>query len=160
MRLTTLAVALIPALSIAGSAVARSPVNCQASSTAEIERQFSAFNAAWATKDPDKVARLFTRDAVLLPTVSNKTRTSPESVRDYFVSFLKKNPSARIDTSTIKLDCKTASRVGEWTVTLKDDSGASQDVKARYSFIYRFDRGSWKIDHLHSSMMPEKNETK
>ena len=155
MKLTTLAAVLIPALSIAGSAVARSAASCHASSTAEIERQFAAFNAAWATKDPDKVAALFTRDAVLLPTVSNETRTSPEGVRDYFVRFLKKNPSARIDTSTVKFDCNTASRVGEWTVTLKDGSGASQEVKARFSFIYRFERGGWKIDHLHSSIMPE-----
>lgn len=160
MKLTTLAAILIPALSIASSAVARAPASCHASSVAEIERQFTNFNAAWATKDPDKVATLFTRDAVLLPTVSNLPRTSPDGVRDYFVTFLKKGPSARIDTSTIKLDCNTASRVGLWTVTLKDDTGASQEVKARYSFIYRFDGGGWKIDHLHSSMMPQKTETK
>ena len=34
--------------------------------------------------------------------------------------------------------------------------GATGDkVKARYSFIYKFEDGEWKIAHHHSSMMPE-----
>jgi uncharacterized protein (TIGR02246 family) len=160
MKPATLVALLIPALSIAEPAAARAPPSCNASSTADIERQFAKFNAAWSTKDPDKVTALFTHDAVLLATVSNLPRTDPGGVRDYFVTFLKQSPSARIDTSTIKLDCNTASRVGTWTVTLKDNSGASQDLKARYSFVYRYDRGGWKIDHLHSSLMPEKPEAK
>ena len=61
-----------------------------------------------------------------------------------------------IDTSTVEIDCETASRVGTWTVTLTDPTtGARRDVAARYSFIYRWQDGQWKIDHLHSSMMPE-----
>ncbi|MBR1177184.1 SgcJ/EcaC family oxidoreductase [Bradyrhizobium sp. KB893862 SZCCT0404] len=160
MKFASLAVALISVLSLTGPVLAKAPVSCHASSNGEIERLFATFNAAWATKDPDKVAVLFTRDAVLLPTVSNQARTTSEGVRDYFVSFLKKSPSARIDTGTIRLDCNTASRAGTWTVTLKDDSGTSQDIKARYTFIYRFDRGTWKIDHLHSSVMPETTDPK
>jgi len=34
-------------------------------------------------------------------------------------------------------------------------TGQKSDVVARYSFIYRFEDGIWKIDHLHSSSMPE-----
>jgi hypothetical protein len=50
-----------------------------------------------------------------------------------------------------------AARLGTWTVTVTDPStGAKTDIKARYSFIYRIEDGKWKIDHLHSSMMPEK----
>ena len=57
---------------------------------------------------------------------------------------------ARIDTSTIEVDCLTASRVGTWTVTLTDAAtGQTRDVHARYSFIYRFEGGVWKIQMLH-----------
>jgi hypothetical protein len=28
-------------------------------------------------------------------------------------------------------------------------------VRARYSFIYAYQNGQWRIAHLHSSMMPE-----
>jgi hypothetical protein len=53
-------------------------------------------------------------------------------------------------------DCNSAARLGTWTVTLTDPAtGAKRDVKARYSFIYRYVDGDWKMDHLHSSAMPE-----
>lgn len=131
---------------------------CPAATPAAVEALFNRFNAAWATKNPDTVTALFTKEPVLLATVSNKPRTTPAEVRDYFVGFLKGSPVGRIDTSTVEIDCKTASRLGTWTVTLTDAaSGAKTDVKARYSFIYRWEDGDWKIDHLHSSMMPEKN---
>jgi uncharacterized protein (TIGR02246 family) len=129
---------------------------CPVATTAHIEAQFERFSDAWATRDPDVVTALFTDEPVQLPSVSNTPRTSPAGVRDYFVSLRRNQPVARIDTSTIEVDCLTASRVGTWTVTLTDAAtGQTRDVHARYSFIYRFEDGVWKIDHLHSSMTPE-----
>ena len=114
-------------------------------------RVFSDFNSAWATKNPDKVTGLFTKDAVLLATVSNKPRLNHADIRDYFVSFLKSSPVGTIDSSSIKLGCNSVARLGTWTVTLTDAAtGQKTDVKARYSFIYRIENGMWKIDHLHS----------
>jgi hypothetical protein len=93
---------------------------------------------------------------VLLPTVSNKPRTTPAEVNDYFVKFLKGSPVGTIDTSTIKIGCNSFARLGTWTVALTNaETGVKSDVKARYSFIYKREGGQWKIDHLHSSMMPE-----
>lgn len=147
------------AAAVPGAALAQaSPHNhgCPAVTQADVENQFARFNDAWATGNPDVVTALFTNQPVLLPTVSNSPRTDAASVRDYFVSFLRGKPVGRIDTSTVEIDCQTASRVGTWTVTLTDAAtGAKTDVRARYSFIYRYEGGDWKIDHLHSSMMPE-----
>ena len=141
----------VPAAAVAGPTRACPPVTPQA-----IEAKFDRFNAAWATLDPDKVTALFTAEPVLLPTLSNRPRTTPAAVRDYFVGFLKNKPVGRIDTSTTEIDCNTVSRVGTWTVTLTDPAtGSTREVKARYSFIYRFEDKDWKIDHLHSSAMPE-----
>lgn len=143
-------------MSARASSTAAPTLTCPASTPAEIEVQFERFSKAWATLSPDVVTALFTDEPVLLATVSNTPRTTPAGVRDYFVSFLKNKPAARIDTSTIEIDCRTASRVGTWTVTLTDPAtGQARDVHARYSFIYRFEGGAWKIDHLHSSAMPE-----
>ena len=131
-------------------------MSCAPVTEAAVQQQFDTFNAAWATKNPATVAALFAPDAVLLPTVSNTPRTTPAAVQDYFVGFLKNSPVGRIDSSTIKLGCNTASRLGTWTVTLTDPAtGATTPVKARYSFIYKYQDGKWWIDHLHSSMMPE-----
>lgn len=129
---------------------------CAPVTVAAVEQQFDAFNAAWATKNPDTVAALFAPDAVLLPTVSNTPRTTPAGVRDYFVKFLQNSPVGQIDSSTVKLGCNTASRLGTWTVTLTDAAtGKVTPVKARYSFLYKYQDGKWWIDHLHSSLMPE-----
>lgn len=155
MTAATALVMLTPAVAVA---VAKKPnrMMCAAVTQAAVERQFDKFNAAWATKDPAKVTSLFTRDAVLLATVSNKPRTTPAEINDYFVNFLQGSPVGTINTSTIKLGCNEAYRLGTWTVTLTDAKlGAKNDVKARYSFIYKLEGGQWKIDHLHSSMMPE-----
>jgi len=143
-------------LSAAALAVPAPLSECPAVTAAQVEAQFQRFADAWATRNPDTVTALFTREPVLLATVSNTPRTTPAAVRDYFVSFLRGAPVGRIDTSTTEIDCQTATRLGTWTVTLTDPaSGAKTDVKARYSFVYRWEDGDWKIDHLHSSMMPE-----
>jgi uncharacterized protein (TIGR02246 family) len=128
---------------------------CAPVTTATVESQFKVFNDAWASKNPDTVTALFARDAVLLATVSNTPRTNPEAIKDYFVSFLKGDPVGTINTSTIKLGCNMAVRMGTWTVGLTNqNSGMRNDVKARYTFIYAYEDGQWKIAHLHSSMMP------
>lgn len=158
--LTTTAVSLAPASPIFLKVNAPVPASCPPVSEAEIVGQFAFLNRAWSTGDPDTVTALFTTDPVLLPTVSNTPRTTPAGVRDYFTSFLRLKPVARIDTSTVEIDCRTASRVGTRTVTLTDPTnGQSRQVRARYSFIYRFEDGAWKIDQLHSSVMPEIGES-
>lgn len=143
-------------LSAATLAMPATHSHCPVVTVAQVEAQFGRFADAWATRNPDTVTALFTREPVLLATVSNTPRTTPAAVRDYFVGFLRAAPVGRIDTSTVEIDCQTATRLGTWTVTLTDPaSGAKTDVKARYSFVYRWEDGDWKIDHLHSSRMPE-----
>jgi uncharacterized protein (TIGR02246 family) len=158
MKMGKFVVAGIAATVIAGTSSLASarPMQCAPVTTAAVEGLFAKFNGAWATKDPAKVTAQFTKDAVLLATVSNTPRTTPEGINDYFVSFLKNSPVGTINTSTVKLGCNTAARLGTWTVTFTDaKTGAKTDVKARYSFMYKMEGGVWKIDHLHSSMMPE-----
>ena len=153
---TSLALLAVAGTLVAAPALAAETATCATATTADVEAQFARVNAAWQTGNPDTVTALFSREPVLLATVSNTPRTDAASVRDYFVSFLKAKPVGTIDTSTVEVDCNTATRVGTWTVALTDAAtGAVNNVRARYSFIYRFENGDWKIDHLHSSMMPE-----
>ena len=137
------------------SAAARS-IRCAPTSKGTIEAQFKRFNDSWQTHDPGKVTALFSPDAVLLATVSNKPRTTHAEIRDYFDHFLVSRPIAKLDTSAVRIDCNTASRVGTWTIALTDPKTHKKtDVHARYSFVYEFDQGQWWIKHLHSSLMPE-----
>jgi uncharacterized protein (TIGR02246 family) len=156
MKHLSLAILAATAVTLSSPAMARKAPRCAAVTPAQVEAQFNSFNDAWASKDPARVTSLFTQDAVLLATLSNKPRTTPDAIKDYFVSFLKGSPVGTINSSTIKIGCNSVSRLGTWTVSLTDPkTGVRSDVKARYSFIYRYENGGWKIDHLHSSVMPE-----
>jgi uncharacterized protein (TIGR02246 family) len=137
------------------SAIARA-AQCAPANQAAVDAQFQRFGDSWHTGDARKVGALFTPDAVLLATVSNTPRTTPAQVRDYFEHFLLSRPVARIDSSTTRIDCNMAMRAGTWTITLTDPkTHKKSDVRARYTFVYKFEHGGWWIEHLHSSMMPE-----
>ncbi len=128
---------------------------CHRMTPVQLDQQFAAVNASWASKSPDAVAALFDDDAVLLATVASVPRTDRAGISDYFVKFLKGSPVGRIDTSTIKSGCNWALRMGTWTVIMSDPAtGAKTDVKARYTFLYQFEGGKWRIEHLHSSVLP------
>ena len=147
------AAALVAAPAVAKPA--RSGTTCAKLTPAQLDAQFAAFNASWATENPDKVAALFDNDAVLLATVAARPRTDTAGIRDYFVKFLMGKPVGKIETSTFKGGCNWAFRAGTWTVTLTDAAtGAKTDVKARYTFLYQFEDGKWAIEHLHSSVLP------
>lgn len=151
------ALAAAALMATAAPAAAKSKATCAKLTSAQLDAKFAKFNVAWATGNPDTVTALFDDDAVLLATVANVPRTDHAGIRDYFVKFLKNKPVGKVDTATIKSGCNWAMQVGTWTVTLTDPaSGAKNDVKARYSFLYQFEDGKWRIEHLHSSAMPEK----
>lgn len=116
---------------------------------------FKQWNAAWATKNPDTVTALFAKEAVLLPTISKVPRTDKAGIRDYFVGFLKNNPVGRIDSSTVMAGCNKLVRVGQWSVDFTDaQTAAKSSVSGRYTFIYKYEGGAWKVAHLHSSLNP------
>jgi len=119
----------------------------------ETRALFNLWNDALATLDPKKVAARYSKDAILLPTVSDTPRTTPEAIEDYFVHFLKSKPQGVIEEGvTISDEANWAKDAGVYEFTM----GATGDkVKGRYSFVYVFEDGEWKIAHHHSSQMPE-----
>ena len=155
MKAMILGLMAAAAMAMPVPAQARS-MHCAPVTNDSIEKQFDRFNAAWATKDPATVSAMFAPDAVLLPTLSDEERTTPAGIRRYFDYFLKSSPVAHIDTSSIRLGCNTAARMGNWSVDLTDPkTNEKSTAKARYTFIYRFVNGHWWIEHLHSSLLPD-----
>jgi uncharacterized protein (TIGR02246 family) len=116
---------------------------------------FDDWNFALSSLDASQVVQRYWPNAVLLPTVSNTPRTSPAMIDDYFEHFLAKRPRGRIDTRTIQSGCNLAMDMGTYTFSLMDDKGVTSEVAARYTFIYQYRDGAWKILHHHSSAMPE-----
>ncbi len=122
----------------------------------QVAALFDRWNAALKTGNPDAVTRVYTPDAILIPTVANDPRVGSEAIRAYFVDFLKKQPQGVIDKRIIRIGCNFALDAGTYTFTLKGDQpGTTTQVPARYTFLYEPRGGQWLIAHHHSSAMPE-----
>ena len=122
---------------------------------AQAAAHFERWKAALATKDPKIVAGLFRADAILAPTVSNDVRTTPQEVEAYFVDFLKLSPKPTLNERYLDvLDDTIILDAGVWTFVLTRN-GNPEFVTARYSFVWEREGEDWKIQLLHSSLMPE-----
>ena len=130
----------------------REPLEAPALSVQEVQALFTLWNDALATLDPDIVTARYSKDAVLLPTVSDIPRTNHEMIHDYFVSFLLKKPQGEILKSNVMTGEGWALDAGIYEFTFGDTGDMAQ---ARYSFMYTYEDGEWKISHHHSSVMPE-----
>jgi uncharacterized protein (TIGR02246 family) len=94
---------------------------------------------------------LYASDAILLPTVSNQVRHNHQEIESYFVDFIAKGPSGKIDQSNIRLFDHLAINSGVYTFSFDDQT----EVQARYTFVYRRQDDGWVIIEHHSSKMPE-----
>lgn len=125
---------------------------CTTASEPQIAALFDRWNSSLQTGDPHKVAANYATQSILLATVSNKPRISSEEKEDYFHHFLENKPNGRIDMRVIQINCNTAVDAGLYTFTFAK-TGAQ--VKARYTFTYKWDGKQWLITSHHSSAMPE-----
>jgi len=118
----------------------------------EVQDLFGLWNDALATKDPKKVAMRYAKQSVLLPTVSDTPRTDFQSIKDYFVNFLKLEPQGTILESNVQIGMNIAQDCGIYEFAM---GATGAKVKGRYTFIYVWEDDQWKISHHHSSIMPE-----
>ncbi|MCD5993147.1 SgcJ/EcaC family oxidoreductase [Pseudomonas sp. CDFA 602] len=122
----------------------------------EIAGLFDRWNKALKTGNSDTVVSLYTTDAVLQPTVSNKVRATPAEIKDYFDHFLALKPVGEINYREIRrLGTDAAVDSGVYTFTLTAADGKKSTVQARYTFLYHRVGNEWKILNHHSSAMPE-----
>lgn len=117
----------------------------------QVRALFDLWNNALATGDPQVVASRYSKDAVLLPTLSDSARYTNDRIADYFVGFLKKKPRGEILEGNVKVGPNWAQDAGIYEFTFEDGS----KTKGRYSFVYTFENGKWMISNHHSSIMPE-----
>lgn len=124
-------------------------------------KNFEAWNDALQTRDPEKVAGLYIEGAVFLPTLLGEIKIGKEGAKEYFEHFLKKNPFGKI-IQGIVIPGETSNSylyVGDYNFEVDSQEAESGRVTvlARFTFNYIKDgKGDWKINHHHSSLMPEK----
>lgn len=124
---------------------------CHKAVESDIRALFDRWNTSLQTGDAAEVAANYADDAVLLPTVSNQVRLTNDERIDYFNHFLEKKPVGTIDSRTIRIGCNKAIDTGTYTFKFSDDS----EVKARYTYTYKWNGEKWLITSHHSSAMPE-----
>jgi len=127
---------------------------CKAADEQEIAALFDRWNRSLQTGDPHKVVANYAERSILLPTVSNKPRLTEAEKEDYFHHFLEAKPVGKIDSRTIEIDCNTALDAGLYTFTF---GTTGVQVKARYTYTYKWNGREWLITSHHSSAMPEKD---
>lgn len=123
---------------------------CQPISKQEVARLFDRWNAALKV-NPDAVTANYRKDALLLPTLSNKPRDTHPEIRDYFVNFLAKGPTGIINKRHVRVGCNVAFDGGIYTFEFKDGTS----VTGRYSYTYEYENGQWLIASHHSSGLPQ-----
>ncbi len=126
----------------------------ECSNKKEITVLFDKWNESLQTGNPEAVVELYSEDAVLLPTVSNKVRADHEAIADYFHHFLELHPKGTLNEVHLACFGNIAINEGIYTFDIVQD-GKPGKVQARYSFVYHNEDGEWKIVSHHSSKMPE-----
>jgi uncharacterized protein (TIGR02246 family) len=109
---------------------------------------------AVTTTDPGTVAGLYAEDAVLWGTISPYIRATPESIQDYFNTFMAlDNLQAIYYHPQVRIIGDTAINSGYYTFFYEED-GIMVSLPARYTFVYERVGGTWLIVDHHSSMDP------
>ncbi len=123
---------------------------------------FATWNQALLTKDPAKVAELYTADNTFLPTVSGEFKKGHKGATDYFHHFLEKNPEGKIITekvTAVSADTYLHSGEYDFEVDTPDKKGRTI-VHADFTYVWKKNQaGDWQILHHHSSAKSEKKIT-
>jgi uncharacterized protein (TIGR02246 family) len=132
-------------------AVAQHTEVCVETSEEEIAALFDRWNNSLRTGDAHRVVANYAAKSVFLPIMSSTPRLTLDEKEDYYHHFLANKPIGRIDSRTIEIDCNTAIDEGLYTFTFQK-TGAQ--VRARYTFTYKWDGWEWLITSHHSSVLP------
>ncbi len=143
--------AVIALLIIGGGIYSALEMSGRCASEMEIASLFSRWNQALQTGDARQVAGLYAERSILLPTLSDKARLTPEEKEDYFRHLLEKQPSAEIVFRQIEIGKDMAADSGLYTFAF---AKTGEKVKARYNFVYKRYGKKWLIVSHHSSLMP------
>jgi len=119
--------------------------------TRDIISLFDRWNQSLHTGDPQKVVANYAELSILLPTASDIPRFTVLDKIEYFSHFLKNEPSAEVDIRQIQVGNDIAVDSELYTFHF---SKTGDEIKARYSFVYRYDDRQWLIISHHSSLMP------
>jgi len=153
-----LAVASIAVPPMVSARTADTQRTCAPIDAKKVRELFSEWNKALEDETAARVVALYAADATLLPTVENGPYTKADGgIKAYFVHFVELKPVATIDEAKrfIKTGCNVAYDIGLYSFEVNGEHTTNREtIRARYTFIYKWDGGRWLIAHHHSSKEP------
>lgn len=120
---------------------------CVTIADADVPSMFATFNAALETQHPDKVARLFAVDALLIGHNAPKPRSGYMDIRDYYVFFLTAKPRAQVVQRTAHPGCGFL--IDEGVIEWSFGDAAHPPVTTHYFMLHEYGAGGWRIAHYH-----------
>ena len=118
----------------------------------EVERWFRALE----TGNPEHLIALYAEDSLLLPTLRGDVRIGHQPIRNYFVEvFLPRNPIGRMVELHSRLIGEYAVNSGLYEFEVDGGETGRRTAEARFTFVYQWRDGDWKIIEHHSSLNPE-----
>lgn len=116
--------------------------------------------------DAEAVADLYGPEALLLPTLSARTRHSHAAIADYFAGFTARHPQAEVVERTVYPGCNQVVDAGLYRFRFDDlppggmnpgdgQPGGGRVIEARYTLVYGFNGEQWQLLHHHSSLLPD-----
>ncbi len=141
-------------LAMTGALLGGLPVAALAAPEDEIASVMSEWAKAFSEHNVDRVTSFYSKDALLWGTTAPWLRTTPDQVREYFVTAFKiPSISVAYTNQTIRVFGTTAVVAGNYTFTARRDD-QTQDSLARYSFTLIKEGDRWLIVDHNSSPMP------
>lgn len=123
------------------------------------KQDVAAATRAWADAvsrcEPDRIAALYDRGAVLWGTTSSVIISTPDGIRRYFDQVCASPAKLKVTVQEehIRVHEETAINSGTYSFALQRD-GKTSTLPARFSFTYRKSVDQWLITDHHSSLMP------
>ena len=114
---------------------------------------------------PQRVTRLYSRDAILWGTVSDQVRTTSDQILNYFEHFARV-PGIRLIPESLRSCVQIYGNIAlssgyySFSCSPKNPNGPPRIIHGRYSFVYRRlhtpreDGLMWEIVNHHSSIIP------
>ncbi len=124
-----------------------------------VQKEIIAATTAWAeafnTRDAQRIAALYSDDAVFWGTISPTIRTTPDAVLEYFTDSTTRRPNLRmaIGEQHVRVYGDTAINSGYYT-SHSVQEGQEIITPLRFTFVFYQRDGRWMIVSHHSSRMP------
>lgn len=128
--------------------------NC--STPSDVKQADQRWQAAIATNDPATVAAVYTKNAVLIPTVENAPHTTQAERLAYFQHFFKTLQHASVAYNQEIIQMLPDGAVSSGVYTFKGlQDGKTVRIPARFTFVYEATPTGCSLITHHSSALPQ-----